>query len=303
MRRALAHLLETERPHVVICHSSWMFALAAPVVRANGGSMTLVLWLHDRVSGRTWVERWAAMTVPDLVISNSHFTAESVTAMYEAVPRAVLYAPVSPGPRVSEEERSRIRRRLRTDSDTPVVLIASRFEAWKGHRELVDVLARIPQPWRLWIAGIPQRPAEEQYVHSLREHVRVLGLDAHVMFLGERTDVPALMRAADVHCQPNTGPEPFGLAFIEALYAGVPVVTTATGGAREIVTEACGPFVPPDDPEALEHALRTLLGDRAERRRLGAAGPMRAASLCDPAQQLGRLAMLVGGSSVAPVPA
>ncbi len=303
VRRALAHLLETERPHVVICHSSWIFALAAPVVRTSAGSMTLVLWLHDRVSGRTWIERWAAMTVPDLVISNSRFTAESVTAMYDAVPRAVLYAPVSAGASISEEERIRTRRRLRTDDATPVVLIASRFEAWKGHRELIDVLERIPQPWRLWIAGLPQRPAEEAYARALRQHVTAVGLEDHVMFLGERTDVPALMRAADVHCQPNTGPEPFGLAFIEALYAGLPVVTTAIGGAREIVTEACGPFVPPADSPALEQALRTLLSDRAARLRLGAAGPMRAASLCDPAQQLERLAILVGGSAVAQVSA
>jgi glycosyltransferase involved in cell wall biosynthesis len=302
-RRALTHLLETERPHVVICHSSWMFALAAPVVRAAAGSMTLVLWLHDRVCGRTWVERWAGLTVPDLVISNSCFTSESVTAMYEAVPRAVLYAPVSPGASLSSEERSDTRRRLGADGETPVVLIASRFETWKGHRELIDVLARIPQPWRLWIAGVPQRPTEAEYARSLRRHVTALGLDDCVLFLGERTDVPALMRAADVHCQPNTGPEPFGLVFIEALYAGLPVVTTAIGGAREIVTEDCGPYVPPGDSTALEAVLKGLLSDRAERRRLGAAGPARAASLCDPAQQLGRLALLLGGSAVASVPA
>ena len=63
-------------------------------------------------------------------------------------------------------------------------------------------------------------------------------------FLGERRDVAACMRAADIHCQPNTAPEPFGLAFVEALYAGLPVVTTALGGALEILTDACGVLVP-----------------------------------------------------------
>ena len=59
------------------------------------------------------------------------------------------------------------------------------------------------------------------------------------------------MHAADIHCQPNTAPEPFGLVFVEALYAGLPVVTTALGGALEILTDACGVLVPAGDAPAL----------------------------------------------------
>lgn len=293
-RRALARLLETDRPHVVICHSSWIFALAAPAVRAAASSAILALWLHDRVSGRTWVERWARLTVPDLVVSTSRYTAETVPAMYPVVPRAVLYAPVAPGSPITPAERLRTRRELGADDDEPVILIASRFEAWKGHRELITAAARIREPWRLWIAGAAQRAGEEAYVRSLRTLAASLGIGDRVTFLGERTDVPVLMRAADIQCQPNSGPEPFGLAFVEALYAGIPVVTAASGGALEIVTDACGRLVPPGDAAALEDALRGLVIDGAARRRLGAAGPARAAALCDPAQQLEALAALAG---------
>lgn len=302
-RRALTHLLETDRPHVVICHSAWIYAVAAPVVRASAGSMTLVLWLHDRVTGRPWVERWARMTVPDLVISNSHFTAQTVPALYPVVPRAVVYAPVARGAGISPEQRTRTRRAFGVHDETPVVLMASRFEAWKGHRALITAAARLRDPFRLWIAGSPQRDGEEDYARGLRTLVASLGLEDRVRFLGERTDIPAVMRAADVHCQPNTAPEPFGLAFVEALYAGLPVVTTAMGGALEIVTENCGRCVAPDDAGALEQALRSLVNDPIERRRLGAAGPSRAESLCDPAQQLARLAALVSGAPAALVPA
>ena len=70
------------------------------------------------------------------------------------------------------------------------------------------------------------------------------GLAERVRFLGERADVPDLLGAADIHCQPNSSPEPFGLAFVEALHAALPVVTSDAGGAREIVTPACGVLVP-----------------------------------------------------------
>jgi len=115
---------------------------------------------------------------------------------------------------------------------------------------------------------------------------RVQQQAAHEQFLGERRDASRLFRAADIHCQPNTAPEPFGLAFVEALYASLPVVTADMGGAREIVTPACGILVAPGDSDALTRALQHLVDDPAARATLGAGGPARARALCDPGPQL-----------------
>ena len=104
--------------------------------------------------------------------------------------------------------------------------------------------------------------------------------------MGERADVPDLLAAADIHCQPNSAPEPFGLAFVEALYASLPVVSSDAGGVPEIVTPACGILVPPGDAEALRAALASLIADPERRTVLGAAGPARARALCDPQRQL-----------------
>lgn len=298
-RRQLAAILRDQPGTVVICHSSWIFGLAAPVVRSARGR--LLLWLHDRVSGRSWPERWAGRTRPDLIIVNSRFTGESVPALYPHAGFAVLYAPV--GADASGHDRARLRASLGVDDRTPVVIVASRFEAWKGHRALVQALAQIPEPWQLWIAGRPQREDEAAYERHLRALVAASGVDGRVRFLGERRDVAACMRAADIHCQPNTGPEPFGLAFVEALYAGLPVVTTALGGALEIITDACGLLVPAGDAGALTRALRGLVTDREARLRLGASGPARARELCDPRRQLAALAALVGAMDASGVPA
>ncbi len=291
-RRALAAVLKTERPDVVICHSAWAFGLAAPVVRRAGAA--LVLWLHDRVSGTTWPERWARRTRPDLVIANSRFTAASLGALYPALAAEVVYAPVRPDR--SGADRAALRSSLGADERTPVVIVASRFEPWKGHHALLSALAPVAEPWQLWIAGAPQRPEEEARERALRDHATALGIGQRVRFLGERRDVAACLRAADIHCQPNTGPEPFGLAFVEALLAGLPVVTTALGGALEIVTTECGVLVPAGDAGGLTAALRKLIGDAGERRRLGEAGPARAQALCDPARQLAALAAALVGT-------
>lgn len=293
-RRVLADVFNEARPDVVLCHSSWIFALAAPVAAAH--DLPAALWLHDRVSGRTWVERWAMATKPALVICNSEFTAASAPAMYPGLTPAILYAPVEAPAADDAGVRAAIRRELDTPDDMPVVIVASRFERWKGHRELLTALAAIPQPWRLWIAGGPQKRADHAEMTTLQALTEELSIKPHVQFLGERSDMVALLRAADVHCQPNAGPEPFGLAFVEALYTGLPVVTTDMGGAREIVTEDCGVLVPPGNPAALRAALETLLRDPAARAKLARSGPSRAAALCDPARQLSRLAELLAGT-------
>ncbi|MBY0458826.1 MAG: glycosyltransferase family 4 protein, partial [Gemmataceae bacterium] len=111
-----------------------------------------------------------------------------------------------------------------------------------------------------------------------------------VRFLGHRSDVRRLMASADVHCQPNTGPEPFGLAYVEALGAGLPVVASGFGGAAEIITPACGVLTTPGDPGAVAAALRELIANPGRRAELGAAGPDRARELCDPAARLGDFA-------------
>jgi glycosyltransferase involved in cell wall biosynthesis len=291
-RRRLGDLVQADRPAAAICHSPWMYGLAAPVLRR--AAIPTILWVHDRLSGGTWSERWAALTRPAAIISNSHYTAASISPVFPDLCPAVVYAPVPAPSRITAAERQRIRVTLGVpDTSTCVLLIAARLERWKGHFELLGALAEVPGDWRLWIAGAPQKGGEADYEHVLRSRCTARGFADRVQFLGERRDVPALLQAADVHCQPNTAPEPFGLAFVEALYAELPVVTMDMGGAAEILTRECGVLVQPGDRGALRTALRRLIEDPAARRLLGAAGPRRARALCDPARQLTQLASVV----------
>ncbi len=202
--------------------------------------------------------------------------------------------------------RRDVRAELGTSEESVVIIQSSRLERWKGHEILLESLRRLSglAGWECWVVGGAQRPSESAYLEGLRAQAKALGLEGRVRFLGQRADVPSLLAAADIHCQPNTGPEPFGIAFVEAMYAGLPVVTSAIGGALEVVDRSCGLLIPPGEPELLATSLRGLVTERDRRNALGARGPARARTLCDLEESLsalaGTLSTLVGGEAVVP---
>ncbi len=295
-RRVLGGVLDDGGYDWLICHGAWPLGLLGPATR--GRSARLAFWMHDSAAGKSWVERYAKRARPNLAICNSQHTARSLPTLFKNLAFTVLHCPVPPPEPLSPGKRGQLRSQFGATEAEFVILIAARFEEWKGHRFLIDALAAcsdVPS-WRLWVAGAAQRPHEELYRAALKEDVEKHRLSSRVLFLGQRTDVPDLMAAADLYCQPNTGPEPFGISFVEALYAGLPVVTSAFGGALEIVTSNCGQLVPPGDSAALVRALRLALGDKTQRESAGVNGPRRAAELCDPARQLSRLEQSLAGA-------
>lgn len=291
-RRALGLLLRRERFDAVVCHAPWAQAIFGTVARS--AEAPLAFWMHAPASGTHWLERWARMTTPDLVVCNSRFTAESAGRLYPRARAEVVYCPVrfsDAETQPSERERSATRAEFDTPDDAVVIIQVSRMEALKGHAthlEALGLLKDVPG-WVCWQVGGAQRPAEEVYLDGLKRLASRLGIAGRVLFAGQRPDVPRLLAAADIYCQPNTGPESFGISFVEAMHAGLPVVTTAIGGALEVVDESCGMLLPAGDADALAQSLRAMLDKESFRARLGAAGPQRARQLSDPGCQIRRL--------------
>jgi glycosyltransferase involved in cell wall biosynthesis len=281
-RRRLEALLSARAYDAVVTHSMWAHSVFAPVIRR--ASPLLVYWGHDYVDGKGWLQRWAGRTPPHLVIANSRFTAGGVIA---SAPVRVVHSPLSLPAATGGVRTAAIRAELGTSADATVIVQVSRLERLKGHDILLNALGELRDlPWRCWIVGGAQRPAEREYLDALVRRCNQLGIADHVQFVGQREDVQDILSAADVFCQPNASPDAFGLVFVEALAAGLPVVTSACGGALEVVDPACGALVPPQDSAALALALRRLLQDPRLCRQLGSHGPARARSLCDPTRQL-----------------
>jgi len=288
-RTALRDLIRRERFDAVVCHSAWPLAVFGPAVRREG--VPVVLWVHGAPS-RSWLERWALWTTPDWSIFNSKFIQGEMGKQFPEVRGTCIYCPVEFSDcTVDPTAVAAVRRELNSPPDAVVILQVSRMEGLKGHELHLRALAKLPRDvnWRCWMVGGAQRAAETEYVKGLQRLVKELGLSEQVVFLGERRDVFVLMRAADVFCQPNIGPEGFGIVFIEALSTSRPVVTTAMGGALEIVDDACGCLVPPNDVDALAGALQGLMTHATRRHLLGEQGPGRAKSLCDPRTQIQQL--------------
>lgn len=286
-RDALSSLQRELGLSAVVYHSLWSYDLLG--LGAARSSARRVLWLHDAVQRIGPLEFCARLQRPDLVLSNSMFTAGTVSLLYPGARAGVVYCPVEfeTGTRNSEK-RAALRRQLGTPADDVVVVQASRMEAWKGHRLLLDAVGRLRDlpGWTLWIAGGAQRPEEQTYLHSLKAQAETLGIATKVRFLGQRNDVRDLLAVADIHCQPNLGAEPFGITFIEAMMAQLPVVTCRLGAASEIVDESCGIICEPGDVGDLASALRRLIGQPETRKRLGQAGPARARLISDPAARI-----------------
>jgi glycosyltransferase involved in cell wall biosynthesis len=286
-RHALDVVLRQHAFDRVICHAPWAQALFGGIVRRR--RLPLVFWAHDRMEGHHWTERIAQRVRPDLAVCNSAFTASTLAALYPAVQSVVLHPPV-PQARPTRERRY-VRMSLDTADDAVVVVQASRCEAWKGHQLVLEALSRLREVprWTWWVAGGAQRPDEHAFVASLKADAARAGVNDRIRWLGQRADVATVLAAADVHCQANLEPEPFGITFVEALLAGLPVVSVAHGGVTEIVDDTCGVLVPPHDVDALAGALRTLIEDASQRRRLSAASNARGLHLCDPVTQVQRL--------------
>lgn len=291
-RRALDAVFATHEVDVCVTLSAWSHALAAPVARKR--RVPVALWAHGTPNRRHWLEWLAWRTRPDGVIANSRHTAGAFAREYPGI--TVQVCPMLPGPSLAADEATRardaVRRELTVTPDDVVLVQAGRFETLKGYHVLLEALASMPRdiPWRCWLAGSAHGRVQRQYVNALRTRTATLGIADRVRFLGERHDIARVLSAADIYCQPNVGPETLGLTFLEAMHAGLPIVTSPIGGAVELVDASCGHFAEPGNARAVTAALTRLVRDPDERRALGSAGRTRAQALSDPSRQLAAFA-------------
>lgn len=300
-RRQLKNWLQSEKFDAFICHSTWPHAIFSGTLKRTRPETPLFFWIHDQPT-RHWLEKLAQRHPPEAVIAGSDYIGSQAGMVFRNTPVRIAHIPVEDRAVPANEReacRRKIREELETSMEDRVFILAGRMAELKGHSVLLEALARLQRrpgfqeevPWKLWIAGQPQNEEEQAYFQQLQTQAKHSGIGSRIQFLGFRRDIPELFCAADWYCQPNTLPESFGISFVEALYSGLPVLTSDIGGGKEIVTQECGLLTPPSDVVELEAALKKILGPGGGQfgRILSPNCRPRAHKLCDPVQQFLRI--------------
>lgn len=257
----IVEVMRAARKHdVVYANSQKAFVLSA--IAATLARRPLIWHLHDIITGVHFgaMQRRVQVTLANYcttkVIVPSQAAADAFIAeggrkeLVAVVPNGL---DILPDPSTPAE----IRQELKLP-DGPLVGVFSRLAAWKGQHVVLQALARTPSVSCI-IAGSALF-GEEPYADRLNRMVVDLGLSDRVHFLGQRNDVPRLMRAVDVVIHPSIDPEPFGRTLVEAMLADVPVIATDAGAASDILEAGkAGTLVPPGDADALAAAIAKIM--------------------------------------------
>lgn len=271
---ALVRLMRRERPHIVHTHT----AKAGQVGRLAAfltGVPVIVHTFHGHVfrgyfgplKTRFFIllERLAAR-LSDAILTVSERLREDLIAFRIAPPQRIhvvpLGLPLEPFADL-EGVRGALRRELGCWTDTPLVGIIGRLVPIKNHDLFLEAARQVAQALpqaRFLIVGDGERRAELEALAAR------LGLGEAVHFTGWRTDLPTLYADLDVVVISSRN-EGTPVSLIEAMAAGVPVVSTAVGGVPDLLQEGrLGRLVPPDDATALAEAILAALREgRGER--------------------------------------
>ncbi len=189
------------------------------------------------------IDQSDGVTAPSRYLARATREDFGVTRPVEVIPNVVDTARFRPAPRAP--------------ATSPLLVHGSNFRELKRVDDVLAIFARLRagRPLRLALIGDgPERP-------RLQAEVRARGLGADVRFYGEQLDFVAVLQEADAFLLPSAS-ESFGLAALEALSSGVPVVGSRVGGLPEVVREGVDGFLfPVGDVAAMADAVARILDD------------------------------------------
>ena len=274
--RVLSRIASIAREHRCrIVHASGIKAtLAARIVSRKVGAAAIV-HVHDFVYPGTLVSilQRVFSRPSDLGICVSQAVREVAVTGYHIRPDRLRV--VHNGIRLEEirnvdpASRVRIRKTLDISPESSVLAMVARMYPVKGHRQMLEMMPLItkrkPDVVLVLAGDGPEMPDCQALASEL-------GVRDRVRFLGHRSDVPQLLMASDLVVMPSQK-EGLGLAAIEALAAGRPVVGFAVGGLPEVINDgANGRLVAPGDHNAFVDAVVSLLDDPQRLSAYGAHG-------------------------------
>jgi glycosyltransferase involved in cell wall biosynthesis len=227
-------------------------------------------------AARRLMERSAVRRAQHVVMI-SKATQQAFVEEYRLAPErtSVIYIGIDAERFARLPARAAARRALGLADDLPVLLYVGFSTPRKGVEYLAQALSQMQSPAQLLMVGNWEKGYRERFLAALGsagDRVRVTGYVPDA-------ELPSYYAAADIFCLPSLL-EGFGIPLVEAMAAGLPVVTTTGSAAEEIAGEA-GLLVPPADSLALAGALDRLVAEPGLRAGMGRAGQGRARAVFD----------------------
>ncbi|MEO5764620.1 MAG: glycosyltransferase [Casimicrobiaceae bacterium] len=270
--RAMIRTLARERIDVVNAHSStdaWLAAIACRWLDLRRRARpVLVRTRHVSIPvPNDALTRWLYRRATQRIVTTGDALREQLIRHNGIDPRRIDSVPTGiDAARFQPRERDAAREALGLPPRVPLIGIVATLRSWKGHRFLLDALTRMAhRDARLAIVGDgPQRAALEAQTDALRLRERVI-------FAGQQDDVTPWLAALDVFVLPSYANEGVPQALLQAMFAGVPCVTTAAGAIPEIARDGdTARVVAAQDPAALASGIDALLDDPITAARLAA---------------------------------
>ena len=291
---ALAGVARRFRPDVIHANSTRAGLLGA-IARALGGP-PFVVRAHEHLPltsvGRS--VRSLILRTASSVVAVSDYTAGKlneglrrpvVTRVYNSIDHA-RFNPATVRPAGLREELGLAR-------DAALVGQVAQITPWKGQDTSVRALAELRASGidvhlllvgQVVFGGKSVRYDNHAFLRRLEQLVDELALRDAVHFLGQRDDVPAILRALDLSLLPSWE-EPFGLVTVESMALETPPLVSAVGAGPELVEDGgSGRVLPPQQPDLWTAAMRVLLEDRRALRSMAESGPATAARYRDDVQ-------------------
>ena len=233
---------------------------------------------------------------------NEGLAQPAATRVYNSIDHARFNGSVAPAP---------LREQLGLGPEAALLGQVAQITPWKGQDVAIRTLAGVRRAGvdahlvlagEVIFGGKGVRYDNRAFQRSLETLVGELGVREAVHFLGQRDDVPQVLRALDLSLLPSWE-EPFGLVTVESMAVGTPPLVGQVGAGPELVDDrVSGRTLPPKDPAAWVRAAVDLLRDRDDLHRMSQAGPPAAARFTDGAHARGMLAVYQGALAP-PMPA
>ncbi len=237
--------------------------------------------IHIHYSVGPWLGKFALNTIQksSYLVAISEYVRQ--TALLRGVLPANIHTIVNPAPlpqtHIQQNDRTQDIRAEYNLNNSPLIVAVGRLDPGKGHLNLFEAFAEVIKKSpdaRLLLCGVST--FNSGYENVLRQRVHELGIEPYTIFAGYRSNISTILQSADVFCLPAEL-EPFGLVYLEAMMAGLPVIACHSGGVPEIVLHnQTGLLSYPNDTSALAENLLATLSDKKLAQRLGEAGKQRA---------------------------